>query len=1446
MKYFAALFLLLLFPLKLGAQGFALYGIDTTKFPIIKARCTAYDSTGKILNITPADVILSEDGLVRPVTLLTCPASSAQVAVSAVLTVDVSGSMRFGYPNIELAKTAAASFINAAHLGFSECAVTSFDHLNYLNQDFTTDRKKLLAAVSSLEPRGGTDHDMGLRNPPASALSIAQNGRNKRIVIYLTDGEGYGNSDAIIKLAKATGVVIYTVALGIPAPDLLRKISGQTGGKYYENVHTPAEAESIYLSILQEIEQFEPCQIEWESASGCVPSVAVRAAVPAEKIIATTKYIRPSSGIIRLLANPSIIDFGAAAPNIPTQGKTTLTARSRSITVTDIIPNDTRFKVISGGGQFTLQAGQSRDITVEFTPSDSGYAFASFRIETDICSPYFFYATGGFLDKGAGIRTLNLLTPNGGESYGAGTDTVITWEGVPPSDSIKIELSTDAGTTWNVIETNAGGLRNEWQVPNTPSDKCLVRISQLRRVLPPSTVLSGHTDWLLGADLSPNGTDALTASEDHTAIIWDVNTGKQKFILTGHKAIVGAAVYSPDGTKILTVSRDQSGILWDAATATKIRSFLGSPIELSTAAFSKDGSMAFTGDYKGVVRMWNVATGAQVRLFSSADDSTRISSIDIDPSGSRLLTTTQSGNVTMWNISSGKRQYVFSVSAVEYAYTVRFIKGGTQFITGGPTSAILWDAASGSQIKSFRSGNTNVTCAAVSPDGGLLATGGSYQGDTLFVSIILWNLSSGDSLLTLRGHRAQINTVQFGQNGRRLISSSIDFTARIWDLGNILVVQQDTSDALFSIVAPRPTVSNIDLGKIPVGISRDSTVPNALKNAGILPVKIDSITFTGTNASEFRVVSVGNFILGGGKTMDIEFSCKPLAVGIRTASVLFYTQGTAHAATITATGYLPTLSVPTELIDFGKVRLGSVKDSTIAMFLKNTSGTDITVQSITKGKPDSVQFDIVSGGGTFILAAGETHEVTLRFAPTLRGRTSGSVRIIHSGIDSLTEVRLFGEGVVTEISFPLAIDIPTLSCRPDTIITFPIRNISDSPVTLQNVMIIGANASEFTWLGTTPNGTIPQGGSTIGSVRLLSSGAGTKSAFVVLTAVGASVKSDTIALRARQDSVGFILEGEQNGTLSIAMKITKQFVTNDTLVRIINTGTVPLEWNVPVAFGTFSLVEVVPPQTPVGGSSLLRVRFSGGNTGNYVVSDIPVTESGCSNFKRLTIRANVVPLPKIVLKVGSGKAIANETVDIPVYISNIKELQDAKITGIQGIISCNGTLLLPLAPTSAGVYSGNILRMKFSAPITADTLLTVLHFRAGLGNDTTSELTAETVSTEGGSAIISTISGLFTLQGICREGTTPRLYQPSANASVQIAPNPIEQSGEIMITTGEKGRVKISLCSILGRTLSTFADAQFAEGTYSIPFEREGLSAGVYFILVELPTHTFSRRVIIR
>ncbi|MBK7186793.1 MAG: VWA domain-containing protein [Ignavibacteria bacterium] len=153
-----------------NAQSITLFDVDTSKFPTMTGKIWAFDAAGNQQRPSASELSLTENGQPRTITSITCPPQQPPKALSVVLVIDVSGSMGSGYgsvPNIELAKTAARAWVNGLPLDESECAITSFDHSNYLNQDITTDRNKLLSAISQLKPNGGTDYNAALVDPMA-------------------------------------------------------------------------------------------------------------------------------------------------------------------------------------------------------------------------------------------------------------------------------------------------------------------------------------------------------------------------------------------------------------------------------------------------------------------------------------------------------------------------------------------------------------------------------------------------------------------------------------------------------------------------------------------------------------------------------------------------------------------------------------------------------------------------------------------------------------------------------------------------------------------------------------------------------------------------------------------------------------------------------------------------------------------------------------------------------------------------------------------------------------------------------------------------------------------------------------------------------------------------------------------------------------------------------
>ena len=88
----------------------------------------------------------------------------------------------------------------------------------------------------------------------------------------------------------------------------------------------------------------------------------------------------------------------------------------------------------------------------------------------------------------------------------------------------------------------------------------------------------------------------------------------------------------------------------------------------------------------------------------------------------------------------------------------------------------LWDATTGSPIRTLTGHTDYVSSVSFSPDGNTLASGSFDK------TVRLWDATTGSPLRTLTGHTNYVSSVSFSPDGNTLASASEDGTVLLWEL----------------------------------------------------------------------------------------------------------------------------------------------------------------------------------------------------------------------------------------------------------------------------------------------------------------------------------------------------------------------------------------------------------------------------------------------------------------------------------------------------------------------------------------------------------------------------------------------------------------------------------------------------------------------------------------
>jgi len=336
----------------------------------------------------------------------------------------------------------------------------------------------------------------------------------------------------------------------------------------------------------------------------------------------------------------------------------------------------------------------------------------------------------------------------------------------------------------------------------------------LRRALQASRVeltLYGHTDVVAGVAFSPEcpsspeapvercGTRLATVSDDGTVRVWDSASGQDLLTIStnasrGHHGIA----FSPDGKRLATASEVGTAKVWDAVTGQELLTLAGHTDWVSGVVFSPDGKRLATSSEDRTAKIWDAVTGQLVLTLSGHTGA--VWAVGFSPDGTRLVTTGDDGKVKVWDAVIGQELLTLS-GHTGPVYGVAFSRKcasppeapaeqcGTRLATAsGDGTAKIWDMATGEEILTLRGHTELVGGVAFSPDGRRLATS-SFDGKAK-----VWDVGTGQELLTLVGHTGPVLGVAFSPEcasppealmelcGSRLATTSFDGTVKVWNV----------------------------------------------------------------------------------------------------------------------------------------------------------------------------------------------------------------------------------------------------------------------------------------------------------------------------------------------------------------------------------------------------------------------------------------------------------------------------------------------------------------------------------------------------------------------------------------------------------------------------------------------------------------------------------------
>lgn len=191
-----------------------------------------------------------------------------------------------------------------------------------------------------------------------------------------------------------------------------------------------------------------------------------------------------------------------------------------------------------------------------------------------------------------------------------------------------------------------------------------------------------------------------------------------------------------------------------------------------------------TPDYGAAISSQNVALIEPVHQFTGHTKT--VTSLKWSPDGSKLASSSADTTAILWDASTGSQLEQLK-GHTNWVTGVAWSPDGKQLVTSSSDrSVVIWNANGGDQVKVLGTKGYGLSSVDWSPLGVSIGTGAYYT------DVLIWDLETGEQRVALKEHTDWTNAFVYSPDGLKAATGSKDTRVIIWDMAGNAPLQRLT------------------------------------------------------------------------------------------------------------------------------------------------------------------------------------------------------------------------------------------------------------------------------------------------------------------------------------------------------------------------------------------------------------------------------------------------------------------------------------------------------------------------------------------------------------------------------------------------------------------------------------------------------------------------------